>query len=134
MALVDVTNKPPKFRLRVDLEAEYATLQSAHLLTNIPHDQQRQQGVKAIDLWTDGALYPIDPLSGTPAPFRNTAMLLHFIGNGYSGLLGYCKNLHTLSLDEAGRRRAVECAFEQLQESSRTGISRLTDKVHELLE
>ena len=70
MALQDITDKPLKFLLQVDLEGEYATIQSNRSGANYtPLDRLQLQGVKAIDLWTDGDLYPMDPISGSPPPF-----------------------------------------------------------------
>ena len=135
MALQDITNKSLKFRFQVDLEGEYATIRSNRSGANYtPLDQLRLQGVKAIDLWTDGDLYPMDPISGSPPPFRSIAALLRFVGNGYGGLLGYCRRLYTLFLDEAGKRRASNYALEQLQVASLAEIKHLSDKVHELSE
>ena len=76
----------------------------------------------------------MDPISGSPPPFRSIAALLRFVGNGYGGLLGYCRRLYTLFLDEAGKRRASNYALEQLQVASLAEIKRLSDKVHKLSE
>jgi len=135
IALQDITNKQPKFRLQVDLEAEYATLRSNRTGTkNIAPHLLRLQGVKAIDLWTDGELYPMDPVSGSPPAFQNIASFLRFVGSGYDGLLGYCRRLYSLFLDEAARRRALESTLENLKVSSTTEIKELNAKVQELLD
>ena len=75
------------------------------------------QGAKAIDLWTDGNLSPSDPISCAPPPFRNITALMKFVGDGFNGLLGYCKRLHMLWLDEAATKRQTQLALEQLQEA-----------------
>ena len=92
MPLQDITNTPQKYRLHVDLDPEYATLHSARVSQNAPlaMHQLQMQGHKALDLWTYGSLYPMDPLSTSPPLFQNITMLLQFIGDGYNGLLGYC--------------------------------------------
>ena len=61
MPLQDTTNKPSKFWLHVDLDEEYATLRSNQHKECIPIDSLQLQGSKAIDIWTDGSLYPHDP-------------------------------------------------------------------------
>ena len=126
MALQNITNQLPKFRLHVDLEAEYATLRSMRMPLNISHDQLRGQGSKAIDLWTNGTLYPLDPIFGAPPPFRNIAMFVRFLGDGHNGLLGYCRRLHSLHLEELGRRKQVQDVFGRFQASTVEKIQSLT--------
>ena len=89
MALQDITNKTSKFGLQVELEAKYATLKSRHVARNISYDQLRMQGAKAIDLWTDGNLYPEDPISGAPPPFRNITALMKFVGDAVRDQVSY---------------------------------------------
>ena len=102
MALQDITNRPSKFCLQLDLDTEYATLRSRvrHATPNIACDQLRMQGAKAIDLWVDGNIYPLDPLSAAPPPFRSVTGLVKFVGDGFNGLLGYCRRLHMLWIEE----------------------------------
>ena len=54
------------------------------------------QGRKAIYLWTYKNLYPIDPISSAPPPFKSIASLVKFVGDGFNGLSGYFKILHML--------------------------------------
>ena len=83
----------------------------------MPNDlhQLQMQGNKAIDLWTDGSLYPMDPHSSAPPSFHNITSLLQFIGDGFNDLLGYCICLHSLFLDEAEKRIQIASLFQQLQ-------------------
>lgn len=134
MALQDITNKPSKYRLQVDLEIEYATLRSRHVAPNISYDQLRMQGAKAIDLWVDGNLYPPDPISGAPPPFKNITTFVKFVGDGSNGLLGYCRRLHMLWLDEAAAKRQTQFAFDQLQAASTKQINSLMQRIKELSE
>ena len=134
MALQDITNKPSKFRLQVELETEYATLRSRHVPRNISYDQLQMQGAKAIDLWIDGDTYPVDPISGAPPPFKNITALMKFIGDGFNGLLGYCRRLHMLWLDEAATTRQTKLALEQLQVASTKEVNSLMQRIKELSE
>ena len=126
MALQDITNKPSKFCLQVDLETKYATLHSSrHATPNIAYDQLWMQGAKAIDLWIDGNIYPLDPLSGAPPPFRSVTGLVKFVGDGFNGLLVYCRRLHMLWLEEVAQKRQIKFSFNQLQASSTKKIDSL---------
>ena len=133
MALQDITNAPGKWRLHVDLEREYATLRSqrvAHGMDILP--KLRMQGCKALDLWTYGALYPRDPFTEEPPPFRNLTMMLRFVGDGLNGLLGYCNRLWSIALQEAGRRQEVQAKYESLLLSSSRDIEGLKGEIIEL--
>ena len=133
MALQDITNAPGKWRLHVDLEREYATLRSqrvAHGMDILPKLQM--QGCKALDLWTYGALYPRDPFTEEPPPFRNLTMMLRFVGDGLNGLLGYCNRLWSIALQEAGRRQEVQAKYESLLLSSSRDIEGLKGEIIEL--
>ena len=106
MPLQDITNTSKKFHLHVDLDPQYAKMHIVRV-TQIPPlawNQIQMQGHKAVDLWIDGSIYPMDPLSGSPLLFHKITMLLQFISNGYNGLLGYCMQLHTLLLDETQKK------------------------------
>lgn len=118
--------------MHVDLEAEYATLRSAHYTGNVSHDYLRMQGLKAIDLWTDGNLYPFDPITGAAPPFRNITQLMRFVGDGFNGLLGYCERLHTAHLHVLARTQELQCSLSLLQESSKVDKDKLSQRVNEL--
>lgn len=130
MALRDITNKPHKFRLHVDLDPAYATLRSTQRDPHLSLNHLRMQGCKAIDLWTDGSLYPIDPLSSTQPPFQNITAMIRFIGDGWNGLLGYCIRLHSQFVNEAAQRMQMQSALTQ----SGAKIQELNLKIKALLE
>ncbi|MCO5567205.1 hypothetical protein L7F22_020893 [Adiantum nelumboides] len=130
MTLRDITNKQSKFRLHVDLDGEYATLRSTQTDAQLSTQQLRMQGCKAIDLWTDGRLYPIDPLSSTHPPFQTMTSMIRFIGDGWNGLLGYCIRLHSQSLNEAAQRMQMQSALNQ----SNAKVHELTERIKALLE
>ncbi|MCO5567203.1 hypothetical protein L7F22_020891 [Adiantum nelumboides] len=130
MALRDITNKQSKFRLHVDLDGEYATLRSTQRDAQLSTQQLRMQGCKAIDLWTDGRHYPIDPLSSTHPPFQTMASMIRFIRDGWNGLLGYCIRLHSQSLNEAAQRMQMQSALNQ----SNAKVHELIERIKALLE
>lgn len=107
MVLTDVTNVPRKYRLHIDLEPEYSALRAAIRVQVNGEQYLRSIGCKALNLWTDGNIYPLDPLTNAPPPFRNITMLVRFIGDGHHGLLAYCRRLHSMVLAEATAKREL---------------------------
>ena len=132
MALRDITNRPPKFCLHVDLKAEYATLRSGHHTGTVSHDYLRMQGLKSIDLWTNGNIYPLDPTTGTTPPFHNITQLMRFVGDGFNGLLGYCGRLHAAHLHALTRTQELQCSLTLLQASTKVDKERWSQRVNEL--
>ena len=134
MPLEDISNKPPKFRLHVDLEQEYATLRSSRSNeeTNVAAQTLRLQGRKCIDLWTDGCIYPFDPLTNAPPPFCNVTSFLRFLGDGVHGLLGYCKRLHVVAAEESHRRAHIQGFCHGLQQQHKEESNSLQKLVAEL--
>lgn len=65
---------------------------------------KRKAGDTNIDLWLDGSIYPPNPATNAPPPFRDLKSLLCFVGDGAIGLLGYAKLLQ--GADENGARCA----------------------------
>ena len=53
----------------------------------------RYQGKRHIDIWINGKLYPVDPITKSISPFSNFSSLLKYVGEGSKGLLGYKFNL-----------------------------------------
>lgn len=92
------------------------------------------QGAKAIDIWIDGNIYPLDPISGAPPPFKSITNFFKFVGDGFNGLLGYCRRLHMLWLDEAAGKRQTQFDFDQLQAASTKQINSLMQRIKELSE
>lgn len=84
------------YYLHVDVQSEYEPLQKRnkpYFLTNEEKELRRNNGERHLDLWTDGSMYPKDPITNAPPPFSNITNLLHFTGDGRHGLLGYTKHL-----------------------------------------
>jgi len=54
---------------------------------------RRELQEKHLDLWVDGSLYPIDPITEKHPPFSFVKDVLEFIGDGENGFLGYIRNV-----------------------------------------
>ena len=96
----NINNKRDVYHLHCELDKEYEPLQKRGRRTYISSsDLQslRLQGKKNIDLWTDGTLYPIDPMLGSAPAFFNITSLLRFAADGYAGLLGYTMHITAAS-------------------------------------
>ena len=66
------------YHLHVELEKDYEHIYKRVKTNNIsPNEMQvlRYQGKKHIDIWSDGRLYPIDPIKNTTPPFSNCTSL-----------------------------------------------------------
>ena len=85
----------------------------------------RFSGCKALDLWTDGNIYPLDLGNGKHPPFQNLAMLLHFVGDGYRGLLGYYQRLHIASSNEYHARMQLMHVQKALEAKHNDEIQKL---------
>lgn len=90
------------------------------------------QGCKALDLWTDGGMYPTDPILHQPPPFHSITTLMRFVGDGFNGLLGYYNKLCILSTHEAGRRMELQAKYDKLQETSASEIKELRKEIIDL--
>ena len=53
----------------------------------------RELGATNIDLWVDGAIYPKDPATRVPPPFKHKKNCLQFVCHGRIGLLGDTNSL-----------------------------------------
>ena len=85
-----------KYHFHIDLEAEYEPLHKRNtnsILTSAEKESARREGKKHIDIWSDGSIYPFDPTTMSTPNFNNASSLLRFVGDGASGLLGYCYHL-----------------------------------------
>ena len=118
---------PKKFRIHADLEHSYSTLRSSGVTSPTVEslNQLRFSGSKALDLWTDGRTYPMDPRNGLHPPFQNLTMLLRFVGDGYGGLLGYCQRLHGVALSESHARMQLMHAQKALEAKHNEEIQKL---------
>ena len=67
----------------------------------------------------------MDPANGKHPPFQNLTMLLRFMGDGYSGLLGYCQRLHTATSNEYHARMQLLHAQKALEAKHSEEIQKL---------
>ena len=84
------------YHLHIELEDEYQPILKRNKITEVSPaaiQTMRLEERKHLDLWTDGRLYPIDPIKKSTPPFYNCSSLMRFIGDGYGGLLGYTYHL-----------------------------------------
>ena len=115
LPLHDITNKPKRYRLNVDLEQEHASIRVG---TSNPYvaDQLQAIGCKAINLWVEGHIYTSDHLTNTSPPFCNVTEFLRFVGDGKGKLFGYCSRLHTLFFKEMEAHKKLFIGYSSLQE------------------
>ena len=80
----------------------------------------RQDQKKHIDLWTDGRLYPVDPMTKSTPPFSGCSSLIKFVCDGQRGLLGYTQSLATerdiLKLEDHLAKQMINTLKQQLEE------------------
>ena len=91
------------YHLHIELEDEYQPIRKRNKISVVSPDAiqtMRLEERKHLDLWTDGRLYPIDPIIKSTPPFYNCSSLMRFIGDGCGGLLGYTYNLGAKCLQE----------------------------------
>ena len=80
----------------MELDKEYEPIHTRSKISTIStNDMQvlRNQGKKHIDVWSDGRLYPIDPIKKCTPLFSNFSSLFQYLRDGFNGLLGYTYNL-----------------------------------------
>ena len=84
------------YHLHIELEREYEPIRKRtkiNTISNLDMQALRDQGKKHLDIWSDGRLYPIDPITKSSPPFSNSTALLKYMGDGVNGLLGYTYNI-----------------------------------------
>jgi hypothetical protein len=99
MALLDVSNIVRAYVPSVVLDSKYAPVfkrgsrieEGQNPRSSFPI--KRKAGDTNIDLWLDGSIYPTDPSTGMPPPFRTLKAFLEFVCHGQAGLLGYVEKL-----------------------------------------
>lgn len=69
-------------------------------------------GLKHVDLWCDGHLYPLDPRRFSHPPFSTPTSLLRFVGDGTDGLLGYCR---ALSTEAVAQRSQLQMQYAEIR-------------------
>ena len=82
--------------IHLQLDEEYApffkrtcTSKEDQLAIQEVMDLQRQMGAKNIDLWVQGSIYPLEPLSQLPPQFLGLTSFLKYVCEGTNGLWGY---------------------------------------------
>jgi hypothetical protein len=117
MAARDSVRSERKYEPHLLLDAEYALLikkgVGLHLQCSISEfPYKRLLGWKNIDLWVDGTVYLVNPITGVCPWFRNLKGLLEFVCHGEDGLLGYTKALGRAWLEEIQR---LNCLLSQVR-------------------
>lgn len=112
------------YHLHIELEDEYQPIRKRNKISVVSPaaiQTMRLEERKHLDLWTDGRLYPIDPIKKSTPPFYNCSSLMRFIGDGYGGLLGYTYNLvadrDLLRLENQMLKQENQMLNQQLEES-----------------
>ena len=90
--------EPSSYRVGILLDARYAPIiRRGSLRSEQPCPStfpgRRAAGDTSIDLWVDGSIYPVDPGTERPPPFRTLRDCLEFICHGEQGLYGYARRL-----------------------------------------
>ena len=137
MALRDVSNKAGVYVPSVSLDCKYSPLikRGRHVdeqCKKFEFASLRNSGSTNIDLWVDGGIYPTDPLTGVPPPFRNTKSCLEFVCHGECGLLGYTKRLADSNIHDVERNVEVERILGHCQVQTRLLESSVRSLQHEL--
>ena len=81
---------------------------------------RRLRGDTNIDLWINGDIYPVDPMTGKPPPIKSLKEFVEFICHGEQGLRGYTQRL----LDH--------CVHGSTQEETRIQLAQLSEEVLQL--
>ena len=98
MALQDISNISANYSLQVKLDLKYALVIKRGVLLERQSNRssfpvRKAVGENHIDLWVNGTLYPVDPLTNSP-PCFTTMKYLEFLCHGKEGMLGYTKCLN----------------------------------------
>lgn len=111
MALRDISNTSASYSSQVKLDLKYAPVIKRGVLlerqgNRLSFPARRAAGENHIDLWVDGTLYPIDPLTNSPPCFTTTKEYLEFLCHGKEGMLGYTKRLNVGGAEGNGSNAA----------------------------
>lgn len=112
--------EPSSYRPSLSLDARYAPLvRRGSLRSEQPCPStfpgRRAAGDTNIDLWIDGSIYPVDPGTRRPHPFKTLRDCLEFICHREQGLYGYARRLGLV--DRGGpTRREMEMQCRHLEE------------------
>lgn len=84
------------YHLHIEHDKEYETIckrAKVNTISSLDIQALRYEGKKHLDIWSDGKLYMVDPLTKSTPPFSNSTSLLKYLGDGVNGLLGYTYRL-----------------------------------------
>jgi hypothetical protein len=103
----DISRK--RYKFQATLQSKYAPLIKAgrmleDQISKAEFPLCKVLGQTNLDLWTDGSIYLVNPVTGRRPGFRCLKGLLEFVGDGHSGLYGYSTRL--ASIDQVLQ---VEC-------------------------
>ena len=89
---------------RIKLSPDMALIHTTNqkVVFDIDYSALRESGAKNLDLWVEGELYPVDPMSKSHPYFKTITGLCRFVCHGESGILGYCRSLegNRISLEQ----------------------------------
>lgn len=115
MALQDVTNqeKGSSYTTSVALHNRFAPIVKKGVrvdeqLSRSEFPTLREAGATNMDLWLDGNLYPLDPVTRKPPHFQTLKTYIEFLCHGESGLLGYTNHLVSTSDAVKGLEQELE--------------------------
>ena len=139
MALLDEANIVRAYVPSVVLDSKYAPVfkrgsrieEGQNPRSSFPI--KRKAGDTNIDLWLDGSIYPTDPSTGMPPPFRTLKSFLEFVCHGQAGLLGYVEKLAGPNGHSTNFVRILQQKVLDHNVSTNTEIERLKHYIGELL-
>ena len=126
------------YHLHIELDKDYEPIHKRSKISTISTNDMhvlRYHGKKHFDIWSDGRLYPVDPITNSTPPFSNCSSLLKYLGDGSNGLLGYTYNLASerdiIRLENHLLRREKESML-QILEENKEKISSLEETIKSL--
>jgi len=140
-----ICNNDNSYKLQVAIQGCYRPL---IVRGRPPHEQadktefssRRQFGQKNLDLWVDGSLYPMDPMTNKHPKFSSIKEVLEFLGDGDNGLLGYVRNVERSSRSTGNQVRQQNTMIallidrvDDLIRSSAEAEKKATDHVEDLI-
>ena len=139
MALLDEANIARAYVPSVVLDSKYAPVfkrgsrigEGQNPRTCFPI--KRKAGDTNIDLWLDGSIYPIDPSTSMPPPFRLLKAFLEFVCHGQAGILWYVEKLAGPNGYSTNFLRFLQQKVLDHNVSTNTEIERLKHYIGELL-
>ncbi|MCO5609351.1 hypothetical protein L7F22_063577 [Adiantum nelumboides] len=112
------------YHLHIELDKEYCPVHKRNKCAEVSasiFQAMREDQKKHIDLWTDGRLYPVDPIMKNTPPFSNYSSLVKFVGDGQRVLWGYTQFFFAaerdiLKLEDHLSKQMINTLKQQLEE------------------